>query len=147
MTNFRSRFAIGARSCNAAIRSYIIRGKRKSSIVRRLLFVSQRHLRIHERRTLRRKMACQQRDEHIAYVSNWNLAEAATSSFAVSFELKLWVQLKPASAMLSLVEFAYAAASHVRTRKVRHLGIDFVRINLVGYGGARGIPVYELPSS
>jgi len=30
--------------------------------------------------------------------SNWNLAEAATSSFAVSWELKVWVRLPHASA-------------------------------------------------
>src|SRR6185436_2453162 len=38
--NFRYRFAIGARPCDAAIPNYIIRGKRKSSIVQKFSFVS-----------------------------------------------------------------------------------------------------------
>ena len=43
--NFRYRFAIGARPCDAAIPNYIIRGKRKSSIVQKFSFVSQRQYR------------------------------------------------------------------------------------------------------
>jgi hypothetical protein len=35
--------------------------------------------------------------------SNWNLAEAATSSFAVSWELKVWVRLPHASANLLMI--------------------------------------------
>jgi hypothetical protein len=36
--------------------------------------------------------------------SNWNLAEAATSSFAVSWESKVWVRLPHASAKVSLIQ-------------------------------------------
>jgi|SRR6476661_263926 len=42
MTNFRFKFAIGARPCDAAMRSYIMEKKRKASIVRNLSFVSWR---------------------------------------------------------------------------------------------------------
>ena len=36
--------------------------------------------------------------------SNWNLAEAATSSFAVSWELNVWVRLPHASAIVLKVK-------------------------------------------